>query len=118
VAGDVFREGRIDDQRLPAWVGRNAGIADLIGVLDRCVRPPGVISVLGVPGGDRRIRFGHVELGQKPRSGGKARALLLRGLIRDVIPLAGRRVGPGPILPKICNLCLVGGARRAVRGAQ
>src|SRR5262249_52503158 len=49
------RGTRCDDERLPVLVLHDTGIGKAVRVLDDGDRPPGVVGVFRVPGGDRRL---------------------------------------------------------------
>ena len=118
MAGDVFGEVGGDQQGLPVGVLGDGAVADAIGILNGGDRPPGVVGILDIPGGNGGVGHGDVEFAEQLRGGGQAVALRLGGLVGDGVPGAGRRVSALPVAPEFGDLGLIGGAGGAVARAQ
>ena len=113
MAGDVFGERRRDEQRGPGWVRHGGSVAVAVRLSDGSDRSPEVGREFGVPGNDRGVGQGDVELREQPGVVGHAVALLLRDGLGNLIPLTGRRDRAGTVGPEPRDLGLIDRAGRA-----
>ena len=96
----VGGEVRGPEQRRPGRVGRRVGVAVGVGGADRGHRPPEVVLVLGVPGGDEGVGHGDVQQGEQAGVADQVELLFRGHLLGDDVPVAEGVGGAGRRPPR------------------